>query len=571
MKVFSKRNITIYTLIILLSSIILFEFGYCNPNFIKSVLKGQEVIYNFSLCRIIIYILFIIMYLVFKNKFIDLAIETLNNKKKRILTYITLVGALVFFAIVLKNLYITKMIYIRADSIKLILALMSTLFIIYISNNVQKNVIVASCTFGIIFTFTTSFNHAIDEKTHFMSALNVSFLNFSYSKNPITDKKIEQLPQLTKFTAIDDFLKNDYIPEVSNEVDRSDIPSNPTTYNFVAYLPSAFGIVIARVLNGSIIDIYILGRLMNLIVYTFLVYWAIKLLPYKKNIFFIIAFMPYMLLLAASYSIDGLCLGTVYIFVAYCLKLYKECEVISLKQFLTLALLFIITMLGKGMGYILICLLVFMLPFYKTIKKNKKHIPTMIICSLLVLIFGVLFVLYMKNTKITGDGDTRGGNGVNPAEQLNVVLTHPIFDVKLAIQHIKVTLCSFGWYCNLHQNTFFTNNNGYTMFIIMLFILYVAVTEDDYNFKIKDKIILVLTFLAIYGMTSAILYLSFTPVGVLYISGYQTRYIFPILPLILSCISNDNLISIKSYNRNMKISIGTGIFLLIGLIQLIAV
>ena len=87
-----------------------------------------------------------------------------------------------------------------------------------------------------------------------MSALNISFLNFGYSENPITDKKIEQLPQLSKFTVIDEFLKNNYTPDVSNEVDRSDIPSNPTTYNFIAYLPSALGIVIARILKGSIIN-----------------------------------------------------------------------------------------------------------------------------------------------------------------------------------------------------------------------------------------------------------------------------------------------------------------------------
>lgn len=571
MKNFSKKNITIYTVIILLVAMIIFEMGYCNPNFVKSIIKGGEVEYNLSLCRIVIYVLFIVTYLIFKDKFIDLAIETMNNKYKRILTYTAILGMILFFTIVGINLYKTKLVALREESIKLILTLLITLFIIYISNNVQKNVIVVACTFGIVFTFTTSFNHAIDEKTHFMSALNISFLNFDYSENPITDKKIEQLPQLSKFTVIDEFLKNNYTPDVSNEVDRSDIPSNPTTYNFIAYLPSALGIVIARILKGSIIDIYIVGRLMNLIIYTVLVYIAIKLLPYKKNIFFVIACMPYMLLLASSYSIDGLCLGTIYIFVAYCLKLYKQCETISLKQFGILTVLFVIAMLGKGTGYVLICLLVFMLPLYKTIKKNKKYMPIMVTCGIIVLLLVMFFILYMKNTKITSSGDTRGGNGINPLEQLNVVLTHPIFDAKLAMHHIKVTLLSFGWYSNLHQNTFFTEDNGYTMFVLMLFVLYIALTEDDHNFKIKDKVILILTFLAVYGMTSAILYLSFTPVGVLYVSGYQTRYIFPILPLLLSCISNNKVKCIKSENRNMNISIGTGIFLIIGLLQLISV
>ena len=91
------------------------------------------------------------------------------------------------------------------------------------------------------------------------------------------------------------------------------------------------------------------------------------------------------------------------------------------------------------------------------------------------------------------------------------------------------------------------------------------------NFKIKDKILLGLGFLLPFGMTSAILYLSFTPVRNLHIYGYQARYIFPILPLLLCCISNNKIKCTKSENRNMNIAIISCVFLVIGLLQLTSI
>lgn len=572
MKIFGKRSITIYTIIIFVLAMTVFEFGYCNVSFIKGIINNEELIYNFSFCRIVIYMLFIGLYLIFKDKFVDTAIETMENKYKRIITYITMALAVITCGIIIAYISVKGVEILRAGSIAIIVFLLSTLFVIYVSKNIEKNIIITACTFGIIFTFTTNFNHAIDEKKHFMSALNVSFLNFDYVNNPITDKAIEQLPQLTKFTQIDEFLKNNYKSDVTDEVNMEDTPSTPANYNIVTYIFSGIGIAVARILNGSIIDMYIMGRIMNLVLYTILVYIAIKILPYKKNIFFVIAFMPYMLLLATSYSVDGICLGTIYIFTAYCFKIYKESETISLKQFLILAALYIVMLIGKGVGYMLIGVLVFMLPVYKTIKKNKQYLPRIIITGIILLIVATCFVIYLKNTKINSDGDNRGGGEINATEQLKVVLTHPIYDVKIAIEHIRGTLLSFDWLTNLHQNTFFTNKyNSGTFFVMILFILYVTITEDDYNFKKKDKAILILAFMFGYGMTSAILYLTFTSVGNLHITGYQARYLFPILPLLLCCVSNDKVKCEKSENRNTNIACYTGIFLLLGLMQLIIV
>jgi len=207
----------------------------------------------------------------------------------------------------------------------------------------------------------------------------------------------------------------------------------------------------------------------------------------------------------------------------------------------------------------------------KTIKKNKKYLPIFIVIAIIFVIIATFLVIYMRKTKITSDGDSRSEGYVDANEQLNMLLTHPIYDIKIALEHIRVTLFDFDWLSTLYQDTFFSEANASVFLIMFLYILYVSLTEDDINFKIKDKIILFLAFFLCYGMTSVVLYLTFTGVGEYHVAGYQARYLFPILPPLLCCISNYRVKCYKSKNRNKNIAICSAMFLVIGIIQLIII
>ncbi len=564
----NKKTITITTIILYIIAILSFEFLYCNTTLIINLTHGQDLEYNFSLCRIVMYLLFFVLYFVFKNKFIDEAINVAKNKYKRIFIYLSLVGTGI--TIIATIFIIMKyIILIRAMSIALIAVAMGTVFIIYVSNNLIKNIIVTIFSIGLVFSISTKFNHALDEKKHFMSALNISYFNFNYEKDPITDLSIEKLPQLSKFTIIDEFLKNNYEPEKSEEVNLEDSPSTPAGYLAIFYIVPAIGIQIAKLLGGSIIDLYIMGRIFNLMLYGVLISIAVKLLPYKKNIFMVVFLMPMSLLLAASYSIDGICIGFVSLFIAYCLKLKKEKEVIGLKDFFILLGMFIILLLAKTMAYIMVGFIVFMLPIIPTLKKNKKYLPIIITIFIIVCIVLTILLVYIKETKIASD--SRAPGNVNVSDQLTNVINNPLYTARVLILHVKNTLFNFNWIAMLHYDVFFGATGPAVMLPLMIFILYVALIEDDYNFKISDKIIMITSFLLTFFMTSMILYLVFSEVKSLSISGYQTRYILPILPLLLFCISNNKVKSVRSTNRNMNISIVSAAFIIISIAQSIIV
>lgn len=569
-KIINETSIKIYSLIIAALAMLMFELGYCNNELLINVIMktGNPVQYNFSLCRIIVYVLIFVIYMLVNKKFINPALEVAENKYKRVFIYIvsimTILITVIAIAICIKNPLL-----FRGMTIGILATLMSNLFIIYVSNDSIKNVIVTLSTLGILVSIVTNFNHAIDEKKHFMSAFNVSFLNFDFENKPITDKQIEELPQLSKFTTIDKFLRERYIPEITDELNMEDVPSTPANYSAILYIPSAIGMAIARLTGGSIIDMYILGRIFNLIAYGILVCIALKILPYKKNVFSVLFLMPMMIALAGTYSIDGMCMGLVSIFIAYCLKIYDTSETINIKQFCILLGLFIAMLLAKSMAYIFVALIVFMLPLKKTILKNKKYIPIMAItCFVALVIFALLF-LNIRNNRL--GADTRWGGNINPEEQIQFILHNPLADIEIAINHFKDTLLSFNWYSMLHYDVFFAKDAKCVMLALMLFILYVAILDDTHNFKLKDKIILILSFIMVWGITSAPLYITITEVGSLHIGGYQARYIMPILPLMLMCISSERLKSKENKNRNMNIAITSGVFVLIGLLQAIIV
>lgn len=568
---FNEKAINILTFAIYIIAMIIFELCYCNASNMPMIVSGnfQKITYNFSLCRLIMYVTIISFIGIFRKKFIEESIETFRkNRYKKIFTYIyLLVGILI---IITASIVIAKFpLLSRGMSIGMIAVLMGAIVMMYISNNVLKNFILIAINLGMVYSISTNFNHAIDEKKHFMTAFNIAYGNFNYASNPITDTSIEQLPQLSKFTTINPFLEKKYEPNITQDVNKSDIPSTPADYNCLGYIFAALGIFIGKTLGGSIIDIYIMGRLFNLIFYTFLITIALKLIPYKKNIFVVIFLMPMALILAATYSNDGYCIGTVAMFIAYCLKLKHEKETINIKDFGILIGLFLLMLTAKSMAYILVGCIALMLPIKATLKKNKKYLPIITIVSIISVIILILGVITVKNTHIKED--TRAAGDISVSGQINSILHNPVLDIKVAANHIKNTFLNMNWYKMLHDDKFFTENCQVVLIPLMLFMLYVAITEDDYNFKISNKVVMILTFLFVYGMTSLVLYLSFSPVGSLNIGGYQTRYIIPILPLLLFCLSSNNIIVKNKENRNFNITIVSGIFVMLGIMQSILV
>ena len=550
-----KNNLKKISSVLYFVVILIYELFYCNGQ----IFNGGN--YNFSLCRAILYILFFVMIFIFSNKFLENIENSFENRLKKIAIIIYIFGIILAIPIcIIIGIKTT----LAVMAVCLISVLMSGIFILLVSEDLIKNTVLIGITFGLIFCITTNFNHALDERRHFMTAFNISFGNFDYEKNYITDETVLKIEQLQKFNSAIELFSVEYEPNITNEI-VLDTPSSPADYSFIIYIPAALGILVARILNASVLDMYIIGRIFNLTVYIALSCLILKILPFKKNIFYVVLNMPLIILLAASYSIDGMCVVLVLLFVAYCLKLYEQKDNIKMRQIIMLMILGGLMLTAKSMGYVGVGFIIFILPILKIIKDNKKYIP---ILAIIVIIFCTILVSLILNTQI--GSDDRVAN-TNSGGQIKNILNNPFLLISVYKNHILSTILDISWYIQLNPAVYFYETYKIVFSVMMLLLILVSINDDSKTFTIKEKIIFMISFLAVYFVTSLALYIGFTEVGANNIGGYQTRYIIPVLPILLMCFSNNTIkVKIKG-NEKILISIILGIITMVDIIGLIIV
>lgn len=532
-KIFNKKSIKICNYIIICLLILIFEFGFCNAQFTDSKLTHlQTEGFYFSLCRGIMYAIAIIG-LIFINKsaIIDKIEESFTKKIKRriFLTYLIADSIImIYFTYIFLIKQEISLIHYSIISLASLILLLST---IYITDSYYTNII-AIFLLSTIFCITVDGYHVLDEKRHFMSAYNVSYGNIKFDKQIVDKQFMEQLPRGTHFTEFTKFFKEKYSFEEGTLPEEGTVDSTPAGYNPIIYVPSAIGILIGRILQGSVADIFLMGRLFNLLAYIVLVLLTIKVIPYKKNLVMIIMSIPIFLCFSATYSIDGIGIGLVSLFIAYCFKL-RESD-IRFKDLVNLAIIYTLVLTFKSMSYAFVGLLIFLLPIKQLLCKYFK--------KLIILIFAFIIVnalLFSIQTKINLS-DNRYEN-VDAEKQIENILNHPLILINVMKNHISNTLLNWDWVRDFNAPAYFSTRAENLFIIMAIYYMYVAFKDDSKNFNWKEKTLMIITFFMVYGFTSGILYLGCTPVGALAVGGYQDRYIFPIIALLMCALSNNTL------------------------------
>ncbi len=550
-------SLEVTIIIILTFCLLIYELGFCNWNALASKT------YNFSMFRIVVYIILMVLYKIFSKKFIEEAEKVIKYKKKIIIVYSIIATIFTIYELFShKNTYsIILMILVELNGL---------LFILCVTKDYIKNIVLSIITFGFLFSITTTVYHIVDEKRHFLSALNVADGNLDFYNNGVTDRVFNEIEfNNPSINLAMDYFGEKYVEDKYKIPDNEEIYSTPTDTSPLLYIPSAIGINCARLLNGSVADIFIAGRVSNVICYGILLIIIFKLLKFKQDIFYCSYLMPITIILGASYSIDSLTIGIIGIFIAYVLKLSKEnIGVIKFKQFIILLCLCFLCLLCKNGAYFGICLLIFLLPIIKSIKKDKKILFTIIIIILLALGFGLYEGIKIINSS---QGDIRV-EGSSPIKQIEFILENPKNLLTVYANYLRSSILNLNWYTGFNLKVFCGQYYSIVSFMLFIFILYKAITDNTYTFSKKERIIMFSTFIITFLLTTFAFYLLVTPERALSINGYQARYLIAILPLILINI-NSKKIS-KDYvdtNQYNKTALYIGIFTIFDLLSKIGI
>ena len=247
---------------------------------------------------------------------------------------------------------------------------------------------------GILFMFNMPLGHSPDEPAHLWQTYHVSNkmlgVELSDDGHLIMEKSDRDVPMLGIPSDAEIYV--DYwegMVESGRNVDTSLVKSSfkPISEQDYLYLPQAAGVTIGRLLHLPSFWKFMLGRLFNLLVYAFLAFAAMKLMPFGKMAVFVLSMTPISVQQSSSLSYDAFINGLAILItaLAFHLAFIEEPK----KKTFKIILLWITTLSlvpVKGGAYLPISLLPVIVWLYKR-KSNRVLAGAAMVAALACVVF----------------------------------------------------------------------------------------------------------------------------------------------------------------------------------------
>ncbi|MBX3165622.1 MAG: DUF2142 domain-containing protein [Bacteroidetes bacterium] len=417
--------------------------------------------------------------------------------------------------------------------------------------------------FGLIILFITPPFQVPDEINHFYRAYQISEGNFIAEKkdNRVGGEIPESVetithPFLELFWATHN--KADYetikqqlqVPLNPEKKTFVDFP-NTAMYSVVSYLPQAVSIFLLKQFNLPPLCIFYGARLFALLFWTVGIFYAIKIIPFYKLFFTLIALLPMSLFVNMSLSADVMTNLLAFMLTAYLLKLAYIDDIITGKQFFTATALAVLLALAK-LVYIPLVFLFLLIP------KKKFSTPKMYYAALsifFIVSFGTallwshitnsLYLPYDLYNKQFRDA-TAMKSCANMPEQIHYITTHGLYMLRVFVHSL---MQSFDMYAEGYIGTLGWLDIQLPLWFIYTayaFIFVIAVLDKTKNIKLSltHKLIIFTSFVTMISLVFLSQHLTWGCVGSHTISP-QGRYFIPVFPLFFMLFYNVKINNVK--------------------------
>lgn len=375
-----------------------------------------------------------------------------------------------------------------------------------------------------------------DDETHFSNAYSMSYAllgqdtqwtkgieEFMDIKIPYTDSYEERLNQ------------EQYLDQAG--VDKTTVEKNKGIgyyLNKIDGFPTAIGILIGRLSGLSFTDWFVAARLVNLLFYAIVIYFAIKITPIGKSLLTFLALLPTPLFLTVSYSTDFFMNSLMLLGAAVFLREYlTPDEKLKRKTVVLFVLVMFFACIRKAI-YIPLILVGLLLPESKFQTRKQRNIYRAILAGSCVLV--MLTVLFGA----AGMTDVRGGD-TSVSGQVSYILSNPISFAMMFVKQIVKESIGFIFDAEGKLNfNIYGMRGGLTQLIMVIFMVFLLICtkgeEKQSKISLKTSVIslgligLVICF--IYGS----MYLTYTEVGSSVIAGVQPRHYVPFLFLMFMMV-----------------------------------
>lgn len=292
--------------------------------------------------------------------------------------------------------------------------------------------------FGVLFLAVIPPFKVPDEPNHFLRAIQISGGNLYSQKGQKGIGGLIPESIISTITVFDGFPYHEEKEQKTENIFSllrlplekekrvfADFP-NTSLYSPVPYLPQVLGITVGTLFNFSPLALMYAGRVSNLAAWIFLVYFAIKLAPLQKWLFFLLALTPMSLYQAASLSADSFTNGLSFILIAlflrYAIDRRRNIESPGLAMLFALSILLSLS----KQAYFTLSFLFLLIPSDKTDSKIKYFaiFAAFILSNLAAVLLWSLSVrdlyesIYVFYSKLLPD--------VSPSGQIRFILYQPL-------------------------------------------------------------------------------------------------------------------------------------------------
>lgn len=382
----------------------------------------------------------------------------------------------------------------------------------------------------------------VDDETHYARVLAEANL-FDGSRLDVENKLLAEFTEsVFNKLAYDRESRDAYYAELNAMYEQKNVVSPNVRLHGIwslSYVPSAIGMIVGQGLSLSYVHVVMCGKLFNLLFYIAIFYWAIRKISYGKVLVATIGMIPTCIYMASNYSYDPWLIGfTVLSYAYFFYEIQNPEKKLETKSVVCMLLFLLLGCMPKAVYCVL------GLPFLFMPKDKFKDKKQRLWYYMPVIVAGVALVgtfLVPALMHGVGEGDLRGGDGINANAQLSYILSHPVQYMKV-LKNFLMNYLSVNMTQSYLQNYFYFGNGkfvGLTSSILLIVAFLDKRNEKGMTLPIRISGVAASLLAAVTCAT--VMYIVFTPVASEQIFGCQGRYLLPAVFPFLMSISPDKI------------------------------
>jgi len=315
------------------------------------------------------------------------------------------------------------------------------------------------------------------------------------------------------------------------------------------YAPQVLGISLGRAIHLNAAQLFMFTRFCTLLLYTALVYFAVKIIPIGKMVIIAVALFPMTMQQSMGVSYDALAIGLSFLFISWVFRLAYESKRVRWWDIIVLTVI-AAWLAPIKVVYIVLIFLGLFIPYEKFGGKLKKLTAAGILTA-----GGAGAILFSRLSKIgavmeIANDKLRWIDA--PSYSLEMLLSNPVNTVKIFFN----TLIGRGDYYFLSSVGSLLGwlNIGIPAFLlfsyVIIFLLSSQHTENiaEHHFLKKERAIFLFISIAVFVGFGVTMLIAWTPAGYSMIEGMQGRYLLPVLPLVAFALQSKSLV----WKKNMQ-------------------